>query len=159
MDAGGTINNTASVTTARTPAIPTPPGHGGAASPIVLDKVATVPGGPADVAGQVISYAIGITNDGNVTLTGATVTDPSVSELAGGHQRRLQHRRYRPRWQGRCRDETLALYGEPYGDADRNRQQRRRRRHHRQHRSVTTNEGASSSDTASVTVFSRLSQP
>ena len=37
---------------------------------IVLDKTATVPGGTADTAGEVISYAITVTNDGNMTLTG-----------------------------------------------------------------------------------------
>jgi uncharacterized repeat protein (TIGR01451 family) len=82
MDAGGSISNTASVTT----------GQGASDSEtasilveqnphVVLDKMATVPGGTAD-AGEVISYAISVTNDGNVTLTTPVVTDPSVSDLA-----------------------------------------------------------------------------
>jgi uncharacterized repeat protein (TIGR01451 family) len=49
---------------------------------LTLDKTATVPGGTADTAGEVISYAITVTNDGNMTLTGVSVSDPSVSDLA-----------------------------------------------------------------------------
>jgi uncharacterized repeat protein (TIGR01451 family) len=82
MDAGGSISNTASVTT----------GQGASDSDtasitveqhphVVLDKVATVAGGTAD-AGEVIGYSISVTNDGNVSLTNAVVTDPSVSDLA-----------------------------------------------------------------------------
>jgi uncharacterized repeat protein (TIGR01451 family) len=82
MDAGGSISNTASITT----------GQGAADSDtasitveqtphVVLDKTATVPGGTAD-AGEVISYAISVSNDGNVTLTTPVVNDPSVSDLA-----------------------------------------------------------------------------
>ncbi len=48
---------------------------------IVLDKTATVPGGTADTVGEVIDYAITVTNDGNMTLSGVSVTDPSVSDL------------------------------------------------------------------------------
>jgi uncharacterized repeat protein (TIGR01451 family) len=82
MDAGGSISNTASVTT----------GQGASDSDtasitveqtphVVLDKTATVPGGTAD-AGEVISYAISVANDGNVSLTTPVVTDPSVGDLA-----------------------------------------------------------------------------
>ena len=39
-------------------------------------------GGTADVAGEVINYAIAVSNTGNTALTGITVTDPSVSNLA-----------------------------------------------------------------------------
>jgi len=49
---------------------------------VTLVKSATVPGGTADHAGEVIAYTIGVTNDGNMTLTGAAVTDPSISDLA-----------------------------------------------------------------------------
>ncbi len=48
---------------------------------VTLEKTATVPGGTAD-AGEVISYAITIANDGNMTLTNPVVSDPSVSNLA-----------------------------------------------------------------------------
>ncbi len=49
---------------------------------VTLVKTASVPGGTADAAGEVISYAISITNDGNMTLTSPVVSDPSVSNLA-----------------------------------------------------------------------------
>ncbi|MGI8981137.1 MAG: DUF7507 domain-containing protein, partial [Pirellulaceae bacterium] len=39
-------------------------------------KNATVPGGTADAAGEVISYTITLQNTGNQTLTGVIVTDP-----------------------------------------------------------------------------------
>src|ERR1041385_130918 len=89
IDNGGVVNpalaysNTASVTTAQ--------GAGdsdSASVPIVqsphvtLDKTATVPGGTADTAGEVISYTINVANDGNMSLTGVSVSDPSVTDLA-----------------------------------------------------------------------------
>jgi uncharacterized repeat protein (TIGR01451 family) len=46
-----------------------------------ITKDATVPGGSADVAGEVISYTIGVQNTGNQTLTGVTVSDPFISNL------------------------------------------------------------------------------
>jgi uncharacterized repeat protein (TIGR01451 family) len=79
----GTIHNTASITTHE--------GAGGSASadvPVDYDpalsitKAATVPGGTADTAGEVISYTINVANTGNVTLTTPVVNDPSVSNLA-----------------------------------------------------------------------------
>ena len=44
-------------------------------------KDASVPGGTADYAGEVISYTISVHNTGNQTLTGVTVTDPFISNL------------------------------------------------------------------------------
>jgi len=44
-------------------------------------KEATVPGGTADTAGEVISYTIAVQNTGNQTLTGVTVADPFISDL------------------------------------------------------------------------------
>src|SRR3954453_5962001 len=42
----------------------------------LLNKTASVPGGTADVASEVISYSITLSNVGNVGLTGVTVIDP-----------------------------------------------------------------------------------
>ncbi|CAN7432598.1 DUF7507 domain-containing protein [Caulobacter sp. LjRoot300] len=47
-----------------------------------ITKDASVPGGTADWAGEVVSYTISVANTGNVALTGVTVTDPFVSNLA-----------------------------------------------------------------------------
>jgi uncharacterized repeat protein (TIGR01451 family) len=46
-----------------------------------ITKDASVPGNTADVAGEVISYTIGVQNTGNQTLTGVTVSDPFISNL------------------------------------------------------------------------------
>ena len=47
-----------------------------------MTKTATVPGDTADIAGEVINYTIAVSNTGNTALTGITVSDPSVSDLA-----------------------------------------------------------------------------
>ena len=59
------------------------PGGGG---PFALNitKNATIAGGTADAAGEVITYAIRVVNTGTANLTGITVTDPFVSNLARG---------------------------------------------------------------------------
>ncbi|WP_416558899.1 beta strand repeat-containing protein [Limnohabitans sp. yimb22184] len=44
-------------------------------------KDASVAGGSADSAGEVIAYAISVQNTGNQTLTGVTVADPFISNL------------------------------------------------------------------------------
>src|SRR5438477_4060470 len=49
---------------------------------MTVHKTATVPGGTANSAGEVISYSITVANVGDVSLTGITVTDPSVSNLS-----------------------------------------------------------------------------
>ena len=94
IDNGGVVNallaynNTASVTTAQGVADPDANASASASVPIVqdphvtLDKTAIVPGGTADTAGEVISYTIDVANAGNMTLTGVTVSDPSVADLA-----------------------------------------------------------------------------
>jgi hypothetical protein len=41
-----------------------------------LEKDATVPGGSADSAGEVISYTLAVSNPGEVALTGIVITDP-----------------------------------------------------------------------------------
>ena len=82
LDAGGSIDNTATAdSTESGPATDsaTVPVEQNAA--IAIDKSATVPGGTADVAGEVISYSIDVTNAGNVSLSGVTVDDPRISDL------------------------------------------------------------------------------
>jgi hypothetical protein len=51
---------------------------------VTLTKTATLADGgtAADNAGDVINYAIGLANDGNMDLTNAVVTDPSVNDFA-----------------------------------------------------------------------------
>src|SRR5712672_2534601 len=49
-----------------------------------ISKTASVPGGTADHAGEVITYAIKVSDVGNSNLTSVTVTDPSVSDLMRG---------------------------------------------------------------------------
>jgi len=41
-----------------------------------LEKDATVPGGTADTAGELISYTLAVSNPGEVALTGIVITDP-----------------------------------------------------------------------------------
>src|SRR5215208_3867762 len=55
---------------------------GGPVSAMTVHKTATVPGGTANAVGEVISYDITVANVGNTNLTGITVSDPSVSNLA-----------------------------------------------------------------------------
>ena len=57
---------------------------GGSRAALNIDKHASVPGGTADQAGEVITYSITLANTGNQSLTGITVTDPSVSDLTRG---------------------------------------------------------------------------
>ncbi|NBS47644.1 MAG: DUF11 domain-containing protein, partial [Betaproteobacteria bacterium] len=82
IDAGGNIVNTATGDTDQTA-----PKSASASVPVaqnpnfIIAKAASVPGGSADAVGEVISYTISLTNNGNQTLTGVTVADPSVSNL------------------------------------------------------------------------------
>jgi uncharacterized repeat protein (TIGR01451 family) len=55
---------------------------GSTTSALVMTKTAVVPGGTADTVGEVIDYSIAVANVGNANLTGITVTDPGVSNLA-----------------------------------------------------------------------------
>ena len=55
---------------------------GGVQSAFSVHKTASVPGGTADTVGEVISYSISVSNTGNTALSGITVSDPSVSDLA-----------------------------------------------------------------------------
>ena len=83
MDAGGTIDNTASVTTDQGATANDSASITVDQNPsVTMAKDASVPGGTADVAGEVISYTIAVTNNGNVSLTNVAVSDPSVSDLA-----------------------------------------------------------------------------
>ena len=51
------------------------------AAALNIVKDASVAGGTADAAGEVIAYAISVQNTGNQTLTGVTVADPFISNL------------------------------------------------------------------------------
>src|SRR5262245_5875716 len=62
-----------------TQALPAP----GNTAALNVAKTASVPGGTADHAGEVITYSIQLYNVGDKNLTGITVTDPSVSNLTG----------------------------------------------------------------------------
>ena len=53
-----------------------------------ITKDASVPGGTADAAGEVISYTITVENTGNTTLIGVAVTDPYADAGLGRAQRR-----------------------------------------------------------------------
>ena len=90
----------------------------------------TTPPFLVDAAGDVISYSILVTNTGNQTLTGVSVSDPRIANLdcdpALGRQ--PDHRVHaRP-------DRDADLHRDVHGHPGRHRRQRRRRRRHRQHR-------------------------
>ncbi|HEX8165198.1 MAG TPA: hypothetical protein VF601_05350 [Beijerinckiaceae bacterium] len=155
VDSGLSIDNTASVTT----------GQGATASDsvsvtieqnphVTLVKTATVPGGTADAAGEVIAYAITVTNDGNMTLTNPVVSDPSASGLAGvdansdtfndgdtNHDGKLG---IGETWQYTASHMVTQPEMDAGGTIDNT-------------ASVATNQGASASDDASVTVEQRAS--
>ncbi|MBD2392370.1 MULTISPECIES: DUF11 domain-containing protein [Aphanizomenon] len=86
IDAGSNIVNTATVDTAQTD----PPKTASAFVPVEQNpslnivKNATVPGGTADVFGEIINYTISVENTGNQTLTGVTVTDNFATGLTRG---------------------------------------------------------------------------
>src|SRR3954467_15335730 len=56
--------------------------HTGPTAAMAVHKTATVPGDTANAVGEVISYSIAVDNVGDTALTGITVSDPSVSNLA-----------------------------------------------------------------------------
>ncbi|MCM8640114.1 SdrD B-like domain-containing protein [Accumulibacter sp.] len=82
IDAGGNIVNVATADSNETG-----PDTDDASIPVAQNpslnivKNASVPGGSANVAGEVISYTIAVQNTGNQTLTGVTVSDPFISNL------------------------------------------------------------------------------
>ena len=47
-----------------------------------IEKDATVPGGTADAAGEMISYTLAVTNPGNAAMAGVVVTDPFTTDEA-----------------------------------------------------------------------------
>ncbi len=86
LDAG-VVNNVATVT-AKPPLVPAISATSDASVPAVrnpaLDVTKTVTStGPYQAVGNVVSYAIRVTNTGNVTLTGVTVTDAGVGAVLG----------------------------------------------------------------------------
>jgi uncharacterized repeat protein (TIGR01451 family) len=77
IDAGGTIDNTATADSDQTGADTDDASIPVAQNPALnITKDASVPGGTADAAGELISYTITVANTGNMTLSGVTVTDP-----------------------------------------------------------------------------------
>src|SRR5215212_4377995 len=79
----GTIDNTVTADTTQTTALSASANVAVELRPsVTLAKAASVPGGTADGAGEVISYTIGVTNDGNSAQADPVVSDPSVSDLA-----------------------------------------------------------------------------
>ena len=62
----------------------TPNGPNVATNAMTISKTASVPGGTVDHVGEVISYAIKVSDVGNTNLTSVTVTDPSVSDMTRG---------------------------------------------------------------------------
>ncbi|MCM8639008.1 MAG: DUF11 domain-containing protein, partial [Candidatus Accumulibacter sp.] len=82
IDAGGNIVNTATADSNETGSDTDDASIPVAQNPSLnIVKNASVPGGSADVAGEVISYTIAVQNTGNQTLTGVTVSDPFISNL------------------------------------------------------------------------------
>jgi uncharacterized repeat protein (TIGR01451 family) len=83
IDAGNNIVNVATADSNETP-----PDSDDASVPVTrrpglaIVKDASVPGGTANIAGEVITYTIAIQNTGNVTLTGENVDDNFVSNLS-----------------------------------------------------------------------------
>ena len=64
--------------------VSTPGGAPGTTAALAMDKDASVPGGTADHAGEVITYSFKLFNVGDKALTGITLTDGSVSDLTRG---------------------------------------------------------------------------
>jgi uncharacterized repeat protein (TIGR01451 family) len=83
VDPGLAVSNTASATTQQGASATATASVPIAQHPhVTLAKTAAVADGTADAAGDVINYAIALTNDGNMTLTTPAVSDPFVSNLA-----------------------------------------------------------------------------
>ena len=59
----------------------TPTGGSSGGAVLHLDKTASVDGGTADTAGEVITYTYTVSNFGSVALAGITVTEAAVSDL------------------------------------------------------------------------------
>ncbi len=49
----------------------------------VIDVAGKGPGGNVTAEGDIISYQVNVTNNGNVDLTNVTVTDPLINNLTG----------------------------------------------------------------------------
>jgi len=82
IDAGAPIVNTATADSDQTGEDTDDASVTVAQSPgLNIVKDASVAGGTADAAGEVITYAISVENTGNQTLTGVTVADSFISDL------------------------------------------------------------------------------
>ena len=89
IDAGGTIDNTATVSgddaTGDSDGVTVTVDQG---KSLNIVKTASVDGDTADVAGEVISYTMAVSNTGNAAIAGVDVDDPFTSDeapvLSGG---------------------------------------------------------------------------
>src|SRR4029077_21245619 len=83
----GGIDNTATADSDQTGpdsadvSVPTSPGPALSITKVVHDVDGDTTGPVADAAGDVVNYTITVSNTGNTTLTGVTVTDPNAGSI------------------------------------------------------------------------------
>ena len=129
LDSGNNIVNTATVTgtgaTQDTDDATVPVAQN---KVLHIEKDASVPGGTANVVGEMISYTLAVTNTGNAAIANVVVSDPFTTDEAPVSVGGFNSGDTRPGQPAR-RERDLALHGEPRGDAGRARLRRRHRQH------------------------------